>query len=57
MRVGGIRVNPYKTLPDLFSNLDRLHLDLSESGLTELNNGGEAMMVYAYLQYTELSEV
>jgi hypothetical protein len=48
--------NPYKTLPDLFTELERVQFDVADSGFLELNNGGAAMIAYAYLQFTDLSE-
>lgn len=49
-------LNPYKTLPELFTDIDKTRFDLEDSSLLELNNGGAAMMAYAYLQYTDLPD-
>src|SRR5450432_2099254 len=48
--------NPYKTLPELFTEIDKVQFELTDSSLTELNNGGSAMIAYAYLQFTDMSE-
>ncbi len=48
--------NPYKTLPELFSEIDKVQFELTDSSLTELNNGGSAMIAYAHLQFTEMTE-
>ena len=48
--------NPYKTLPELFNDVDRVRFDLDDSSLSELNNGGSAMMAYAYLQFTDMTD-
>jgi hypothetical protein len=47
-------LNPYKTLPDLFSDIDKVRFDISDSSIMELNNGGAAMTAYAYLQFTDM---
>ena len=49
-------LNPYKTLPELFTDFDRIRFELEDSSLAELNNGGAAMMAYAYLQFTNMTE-
>lgn len=49
-------LNPYKTLPELFSEVDRMQFDLTDNSMQELNNGGAAMMAYAYLQFTDMSD-
>jgi hypothetical protein len=49
-------LNPYRTLPELFSEIDKIRFELTDSSLTELNNGGAAMIAYAYLQFTDISE-
>ncbi|MBL0234080.1 MAG: DUF2779 domain-containing protein [Chitinophagaceae bacterium] len=48
--------DPYKTLPEVFPSIDELKLDLNDGSLTELADGGAAMMAYAYLQFTDLPE-
>jgi Domain of unknown function(DUF2779) len=48
--------NPYETLPVLFTDLDKINFDLSDSDMDELSNGGAAMMAYAHLQFTNLPE-
>jgi Domain of unknown function(DUF2779) len=47
-------LNPYKTLPVLFTHLDKINFDLTDSDMDELSNGGAAMMAYAHLQFTNL---
>ena len=42
-------MEPYKTLPDIFPNIENLDLDLEDSALT-------AMIAYSYLQFTDLSD-
>jgi Domain of unknown function(DUF2779) len=49
-------LNPYKTLPDLFSEVDKVRFELTDNSVTELDNGGAAMIAYAYLQFTGISE-
>ena len=49
-------LNPYKTLPILFNEIDKIRFDLTDNSLTELDNGGAAMIAYAYLQFTDLTE-
>jgi Domain of unknown function(DUF2779) len=50
------RMNPYNTLPELFSEIDKVRFDLTDSSLTELNNGGAAMIAYASLQFSDITE-
>ena len=49
-------LNPYKTLPVLFEEVDKIRFDLTDSSLLELSDGGAAMIAYAYLQFTDISE-
>ena len=43
-------------MPVLFSELDRINFELSDSEMAELNNGGAAMLAYAHLQFTNLQD-
>jgi hypothetical protein len=49
-------MNPYETLPQMFTDLQRVKFELSDNELVELNNGGAAMIAYAYLQFTDLTD-
>ena len=49
-------LDPYKTLPVIFPPIEEIKLELNDGSLTELADGGAAMMAYAYLQYTDLDE-
>ena len=49
-------MNPYKNLPRVFSDYDRDTLDLLMPD-NELNDGGAAMTAYAYLQFSEMSDI
>lgn len=49
-------LNPYKTLPVLFDDFDKIRFDINDDTLTELAEGGAAMMAYAYLQFTDMPE-
>jgi hypothetical protein len=48
--------NPYKTLPELFDEKVIEELEL-EGNLENLDNGGAAMAAYAYLQFTDMSDM
>ena len=48
------KFNPYKTLPVLFTDLDKISFDLIDLDMDELSDGGAAMMAYAHLQFTNL---
>jgi len=52
---GGIK-DPYKLLPPIFDGIDTEKLDLM-IGSDELADGGSAMMAYAKMQFTEMSEI
>lgn len=53
---GGIK-NPYKTLPPVFPGLDNDELDsFCENEGEVLSDGGAAMMVYAKMQFTEMTD-
>lgn len=49
-------LNPYKTLPDLFSDADKIRFELTDNSMIEVDNGGAAMIAYAYLQFTDITE-
>ncbi len=49
-------LNPYNTLPELFGEVDKVHFDITDGSLMELSDGGAAMIAYAYLQFTDISE-
>jgi hypothetical protein len=48
-------INPYKTLPAVFDEVDSEQLDaLCEENGEELRDGGAAMMAYAKMQFSEM---
>jgi len=47
-------VNPYKMLPPLFETWNSNQKDILISGISDIANGGEAMMAYAKLQYVDM---
>ena len=52
--------DPYKLLPPLFSDVDPAELEKIEQWLVErdeLNDGGAAMVAWARIQFTEMSDV
>lgn len=49
--------DPYKSLPPVFDEYDREFLDERVMSSDELADGGAAMMAYARMQFTEMSEV
>lgn len=50
-------INPYKTLPPVFENLDDELLDnLLTDEETEINQGGAALTAYGKMQFTEMSD-
>lgn len=50
-------ISPYKTLPSIFSGIDSDILDeLNIEPGEELSDGGAAMMAYAKMQFTEMSD-
>ena len=48
--------NPYKTLPSVMEGYDNDKLDFKGPSIEEVNDGGAAMMAYAYLQFSEISK-
>lgn len=53
----GNLINPYKTLPPIFQNIDQDALDelIMDDG-ADLQDGGAAMTAYAQMQFTEMTE-
>jgi hypothetical protein len=51
----GIVIDPYKQLPNVFSEYDRETLDLLLDDDTAIANGATAMTAYAKMQFTEMS--
>jgi hypothetical protein len=49
-------LNPYKTLPPIF-NEQALEDMETEGTLSSLDNGGAAMVAYAYLQFADMTDV
>ena len=47
--------NPYKTLPSVLAEYDNEMLDHFLPSVDEINEGGAAMMAYAYLQFSDVS--
>ena len=47
--------NPYKTLPPIFDE-DALEEIEAEGNLSNLDNGGAAMIAYAYLQFADMTD-
>jgi hypothetical protein len=47
--------NPYKTLPAIFDE-DALEEIEAEGNLSNLDNGGAAMIAYAYLQFADMTD-
>lgn len=50
-------VDPYKLLPSLFENWKEDEKSKTVSGLSDINNGGEALIAYGKLQYTDMNEL
>jgi hypothetical protein len=48
--------NPYKTLPPIFSNIYHGIYEFCKEEDEELADGGAAMMAYAKMQFSEMSE-
>ena len=48
--------NPYNSLPSLFENWSTSALDTTLSELDGIDNGGTALVAYAKLQYTDMTE-
>jgi len=46
--------NPYKTLPDIFEDVDDDQLDSLVEGFDEIKEGGAAMTAYAKLQFSHV---
>jgi hypothetical protein len=46
--------NPYKTLPDIFKDVDDDQLDSLVEGFDEIKEGGAAMTAYAKLQFSHV---
>ena len=55
--VDGEIQDPYKQLPALFEELDEDAEVFKELELSEINNGGAALVAYAYLQYVDLPDM
>ncbi|MBT3979736.1 MAG: DUF2779 domain-containing protein, partial [Bacteriovoracaceae bacterium] len=51
----GVVINPYNTLPPIFNKYDYDELELVMSD-SDINNGGAALMAYAMMQFTHMSE-
>jgi len=49
-------VDPYKLLPSLFEHWNEDEKLNTVSGLSDINNGGEALIAYGKLQYTDMNE-
>jgi len=49
-------VDPYKTLPELFDDLNTDDVKLLSEQSLKLNNGGLALTAYARMQFTEMSD-
>ena len=47
--------NPYKTLPPIFDE-EALEEIEAEGNLSNLDNGGAAMIAYAYLQFADMTD-
>jgi hypothetical protein len=50
----GMYLDPYKLLPEVFSDYDRESLDLILDDDAAIANGGAAMTAYARMQFTEM---
>lgn len=48
-------LNPYKTLPPIFDERALEEIE-AEGNLSNLDNGGAAMIAYAYLQFAEMTD-
>jgi hypothetical protein len=46
--------NPYQTLPSLPEAAEHVQLELNDSSLNELKDGGAAMVAYAKLQFSDI---
>lgn len=49
-------INPYYRLPSIFDDIDSDALDEQFGDNSEIKDGGAAMMAYAKMQFTEMSE-
>jgi len=48
-------LNPYKTLPAIFDDATLEQIE-AEGNLSNLDNGGAAMIAYAYLQFSDMTD-
>ena len=48
-------MNPYKTLPAIFDEKAMEEIE-AEGNLSNLDNGGAAMIAYAYLQFSDMTD-
>jgi hypothetical protein len=48
-------MNPYKTLPAIFDENAMEEIE-AEGNLSNLDNGGAAMIAYAYLQFSDMTD-
>ena len=48
-------LNPYKTLPAIFDDAALEQIE-AEGNLSNLDNGGAAMIAYAYLQFSDMTD-
>ncbi|MDO6803039.1 DUF2779 domain-containing protein [Wenyingzhuangia sp. 1_MG-2023] len=48
--------DPYKTLPPLFDDWEDEEIEQTLSGITNIDNGGQALTAYGKLQYVDMSE-
>ena len=49
-------VNPYKSLPQVFTHWTNDELDEMLCNMEDLNNGGAALTAYGFIQYSDMSE-
>jgi hypothetical protein len=50
----GIVIDPYSLLPPIFGDVSQQEIDAIEEGLSELQEGGAAMVAYGRLQFESL---
>jgi hypothetical protein len=49
-------INPYKMLPPLFEDWTNDAIENNLSGITSIDNGGQALTAYAKLQYVDMTD-
>ena len=56
--VNGLVINPYSQLPSIFDGVEKEQLDSFVGNITDgISDGGTAMMAYAKMQFSEVTEI